>query len=63
MSGLDLLSTYASDSEDDEVNDNKKSKENSERYLSCLFFISIKYIAVLLIVGITYNLNNCDLFV
>ncbi|KAK1135605.1 hypothetical protein K0M31_000194 [Melipona bicolor] len=29
MSGLDLLSTYASDSEDDEVND--KSKENSER--------------------------------
>ena len=38
MSGLDLLSTYTSDSEDDEVNDNEKSTENSERYLSCLFF-------------------------
>ncbi|XP_043593970.1 U6 snRNA phosphodiesterase [Bombus pyrosoma] len=31
MSGLDLLSTYASDSEEDEINDNTKSEENSKR--------------------------------
>ncbi|XP_003485041.1 U6 snRNA phosphodiesterase isoform X1 [Bombus impatiens] len=31
MSGLDLLSTYASDSEEDEINDNSKSEENSKR--------------------------------
>ncbi|XP_017763939.1 PREDICTED: U6 snRNA phosphodiesterase [Eufriesea mexicana] len=31
MSGLDLLSIYASDSEDDEIDDNSKPNENSKR--------------------------------
>lgn len=51
MSGLDLLSTYASDSEEDEINDNSKSEENSKRYLSSLVFIII-------ILTISYKYSN-----
>lgn len=41
MSGLNLISTYASDSEDEEVKINcDKPNEIPNRYLSCLLLIT-----------------------
>lgn len=53
MSGLDLLSTYISDSEDDEINDKNKSNENFKRYL----YIVILFNNYLLITRNIFNLN------
>lgn len=53
MSGLDLLGTYMSDSEDDEINDKNKSNENFKRYL----YIVILFNNYLLITRNTFNLN------
>lgn len=53
MSGLDLLSAYMSDSEDDEINDKNKSNENFKRYL----YIMVLFNNYLLIIRIFFNLN------